>query len=517
MSTIAGVTTDQLIEGLAHADAYPHPVQGKIEVHETHISVVFLSGDFAYKIKKPMKTDFLDYSTLELRKQYCEDEIRLDCRYAIDLYLTVVPIGWNNGRLCVDAPGEPIEYAVKMRRFPKGALLSDRVEAGKLTTAEVHQLAESVASFHKSASVCAPKFASGWTDYLVKNLQQVVSGLQPRVGRETAASVKVLQDWSNTYFSQHRPVFESRSEEGFIRECHGDLHLQNVVHWGNRLVPFDGIEFNDRLRWIDVICDAAFLEMDLAFCGHVELARSFINAYLEQTGDYRSLVILRWFLVYRSLIRAMVATMRSEQSHLTSSERDAAILDARKHVSLAYRFTLKETPRLWITHGVSGSGKTTLSETVVQRHDAFRLRSDIERKRLFGLSPTQRPSAQLQAKMYSEESNEKSYAHLRELASGILRAGYSVIIDATFLKRSDRARFHALAQEQGVSFAILDCHSDEQTLRQRVADRMTKNSDASDADVQVLERQLAAHEPLTETERSHVIDIPDLVQVVDHL
>ncbi len=513
----SNVTTEALIEGLKIPSAYPHPVSGHVEVYETHISIVFLAGEFAYKIKKPVITDFLDYSTLEKRRHFCLEEKRLDGRYSSDLYIGVVPIGWDKGRLRIEAESHAIEYAVKMRRFPNGALLSEKLKSGTMTTVQVHQLAETVAIFHQHAAVCEPKFASEWPDFFGSNFNQVILRLQSHVDRESATTLKVLQSWADDCISKHKQVFVDRVESGFVRECHGDLHLQNVVHWGERLVPFDGIEFNERLRWIDVLCDATFLEMDLAYRGHLDLARLFINTYVEQSGDYRSLVILRPFLIYRSLVRALVATMRSVQSDLTTAEREAATLDARKHISLAYRFTLKEAPRLWITHGVSGSGKSTLSEAVIERHDALRLRSDVERKRLFGLAPTERPSAETRKTLYSDQANERTYKQLQDLAQSVLRAGYSVIIDATFLRRADRELFHETAEQEGVPFAILDCHSDEQSLRQRVADRRAKNYDASDADLRVLEHQLAAHQPLTESERSHVVDIPDLVEVAEHL
>ena len=179
-------------------------------------------------------------------------------------------------------------------------------------------------------------------------------------------------------------LFSQRVANGFIRECHGDLHLANVIHWRGRLMPFDGIEFNDEFRWIDVMSDATFLAMDLAARGHLDLCRSFINAYLEQTGDHASLALLRWYLVYRALVRSKVASIRSEQAGQSESERKSALEDCQSHIELAYRFTLREPPCLWITHGLSGSGKTTGSECVVQRRGAIRLRSDLERKRHFG-------------------------------------------------------------------------------------------------------------------------------------
>lgn len=499
------VSINTLVTELQSPAAYPHGIDDPIHVHETHISVVLLAGEFAYKIKKPIKTDFLDYSTLDRRKHWCEEEVRLDGRYAEDLYLGVVPINRTGGTLAIQGQGETIEYAVKMRRFPADALLSERIDAGKLTTAEVFQLACVVAQFHREATVRQDAIASQWPDFLVKNVHQIIATLGATADPKAAATLKVLHAWSNDFFGHHLQELTDRVDAGFVRECHGDLHLANVVYWGDRLVPFDGIEFNDHLRWIDVLNDAAFLAMDLAARGHLDLSRSFLNAYLERTGDYDSLELLRLFLFYRSLVRALAASMRSDRR------------DEQDHVDLAYRFTLKETPRLWITHGVSGSGKTTLSEAVVQRHDAFRLRSDIERKRLFELSPTERPSAEIRETMYGDEANEPTYQRLSDLADGILRAGYSVIIDATFLKRADRERFYQLAKSRGVGLSVLDCHSDPQTLRQRVTDRAARGHDASDADLEVLEYQLSHHEPLSDTEREHVIEIPDSVQIAEQL
>jgi aminoglycoside phosphotransferase family enzyme/gluconate kinase len=496
---------NEMIDGLSRKAAYPHEVDGPIVVHETHISVIFLAGEYAYKIKKPIKTDFLDYSSLDLRKHYCDEEIRLDGRYADDLYLGVVPVTRSNGELSIQGDGETIEYAVKMRRFPDGSLLSERTDAGKLTTAEVFLLAKTVATFHQSATSAKDAVARQWPDFLESNVHQIIETLRKKAKPDVAATLNVLYDWSNEFFEEYLDRLAGRANSGYVRECHGDLHLANVVHWGNRLVPFDGIEFNDHLRWIDVLCDAAFLAMDLAARGHLDLSRSFINAYVQHTGDYESLELLRLFLFYRALVRALTASMRADES------------DVKDQIDLAYRFTLRETPRLWITHGVSGSGKTTLSEAVVQRHEAFRLRSDVERKRLFGLSATDRTPADMTAAMYSDEANERTYKRLSDLAAGILRAGYSVIVDATFLTKNERGRFYQLAQQQGAAFAILDCHSDPQTLRQRVADRAARGDDASDAGVQVLEHQLTHQEPLSKSEQNFVIQIPDTVQIANQL
>lgn len=534
MPTEPPVKPETLIEALRHANAFPHAASQPIEIHQTHISWVVLAGNFAYKIKQPVKTDFLDYSTLELRQHYCQEELRLNARYASDLYLGVVPITLRGGRIEVEGDGETIEYAVKMRRFPKGALLSERIQTHRVTTAEVHRLAEKVASFHASANQGRDGVADQWPDFLVRDVHKIIQTLkhqtsQPdlpvrsseakrtgsctpgrtpavatgRIGSTT--TLKVLQDWSSAFFRDHLRLLTDRIDAGFVRECHGDLHLGNVVFWNGQWVPFDGIEFNAHLQWIDVLSDAAFLAMDFAARGHLDQSRSFMNAYLEQTGDYRSLGLLRLFLFYRALVRALAATMRDDHR------------DRWDHIELAYRFTLRETPRLWITHGFSGSGKTTLSEAVVQRHDAVRLRSDIERKRLFGLTAMDRPSPAIQSAMHDQQSNRKTYTRLRELTHSVLDAGYSVVIDATFLKQTDRQPFYDLALRRSIPFAILDCHSDPQTLRQRIADRMDRDDDASDADLGVLDFQIAHQEPLSNFEQQFVVDVPDVVQIADRL
>lgn len=312
------------------------------------------------------------------------------------------------------------------------------------------------------------------------------------------------------YFEKHHQVFQQRVVGGFIRECHGDLHLANVVRWRGRWVPFDGIEFNETFRWIDVISDAAFAAMDFAARGHQELGRSFINAYLEATGDHASLAVLRWYLVYRATTRAKVAALRAAQSADDPAEHRNALQECEEYVELAYQFSLPETPTLWITHGVSGSGKTTASEAIVQRAGAIRLRSDLERKRHFGMPPTERPGASQVSKIYGTAGTHATYARLLRLSRGILRAGFTVIVDATFLKHEDRERFRALATCEGAEFAILHCDADVATLRQRIADRMRRDDDASDADWSVLSSQLESEEPLDEREQRCAVAASEL-------
>ena len=330
-----------------------------------------------------------------------------------------------------------------------------------------------------------------------------------------ANQLKSLQHWSKEFFDEHLRLFQQRIHNGFIRECHGDLHLGNVFYWQDRLMPLDGIEFNEEFRWIDVLSDAAFLAMDFAARGHVDLSRLFINAYLERTGDHASLALLRWYLVYRALRRAQMAVMRANQADVASGDWNEAIDDCRHHVDLGSRFSLPDEPRLWITHGLSGSGKSTGSEIVVARHGTIRLRSDIERRRHYGLPIGHKPNAAEAQKIYSVEANDATYGRMRRLAHCILEAGFSVVVDATFLRQQDRESFRRLADSCGVSFAILDFKADESTLRQRIADRVASGTDLSDSEISVLERQLQVQRPLAPEELPYVVEMPDPVAIVE--
>ncbi len=515
------VTSQSLVDGLCKGSSYDHPVSGPVDVHETHISWVFLAGDYAYKVKKPITNDFLDYGSLALRKRMCEEELRLDARYAEELYLSVVPITVQGDQLQVNGSGVPVEYAIKMHRFPEDALLSHRLDHGTLTTEEVHQLATLVAEFHLGATRVDQDLPWGAPELVFEEMSNIIGDLRsvpirsPNDREAFAKQLQSLQHWSQEFFDDHRQLFRQRIHNGFIRECHGDLHLANVFHWKGRLIPFDGIEFNEEFRWIDVLSEAAFLAMDFAARGHVDLSRLFMNAYLERTGDHASLALLRWYLVFRALVRAKVAAMRADQVDASSSGWKDAIDDCRNHVDLASRFSIPDEPRLWITHGLSGSGKSTGSEFVVARHGTIRLRSDIERKRHYGLPIGHRPSAAEIKKIYSAEANDATYGRLRRLACCILNAGFSVVVDATFLRRQDRESFRDLADSSGVSFAILDFKADESTLRQRIADRVASGTDVSDAGISVLESQLKTQQPLAPEELQYVVEMPDPVAIVE--
>ncbi len=497
---------DALIESLLEPSAYVHSVAEPVVLIETHISWVLLAGNFAYKIKKPMQTDFLDYKSLEKRHYACCEELRLGNRYARGLYLDVVPITFEDGQIRMDGDAQPIEFAVRMRRFDDNALLSKQLAENLVKLDDVVQLAKTIAEFHSMAlKVNQPRgeeFVSQIALQASQNFELLLN--EPLLRQDVG--LKDLENWTVAFFMKHRSYFLTRSYDGFVRECHGDLHCDNIVFWSGHWVPFDGIEFNTELSWIDVASDISFLVMDLQERGYVELSAILLNAYLEETGDYQSLTVMRWYMVYRALVRAKVAVIRSRQLNHVQRLDSEQIAPARAYIRLAERIAKSIDRRLWITHGVSGSGKTTFSQRIVQKEGAIRIRSDVERKRLFKTSKITRQDGHSAEGLYSPTASDATYRRLFDLARDIVHADFAVVVDATFLRRSDRQRFQLMARSEGADFRIVDIQVDEGTLRERISHRMLKQNDASDATLAVLDGQLLVQEPLTKDELELTIE-----------
>ena len=476
-----------LVAALRDPRCYPHAV-GSIEVIETHISWVVLTGTYAYKIKKPLVFDFLDFASLGQREQFCREELRLNRRLEPELYLDVVAITGTPTAPVIAGSGETVEWAVKMREFERGAELSRLLKTGAVTTAIVDEIADRVAAFHATCDrdTSAAGFGSAAAIYLpvrenIDALARLVTdpGARDRLTR--------LAAWSEAEHGRLTPTFERRRAEGFVRECHGDLHLGNIALHGGRVVLFDCIEFNPGLRWIDVMSDVAFLVMDLHQRERPDFARRCLNRWLERSGDYEGLAVLHYYLVYRALVRAKVAAIRATQGGAQAAN---AASESQALLDLGERFARTGAPQLLITQGVSGSGKTTVTSALLELANLIRIRSDVERKRLFALSSEARSGSNVDAGIYAWDATQRTYARLLALSQGILRAGHSVVVDATFLDRSDRDAFRALAAVDGARFRILACRAHRETLRERVVMREQHERDASEAGLPVLARQL---------------------------
>jgi len=316
-----------------------------------------------------------------------------------------------------------------------------------------------------------------------------------------------LHAWTAQYFLAHQADFAARKTNGFIRECHGDMHLGNMALIDDVVTIFDCIEFNENLRWIDVISEIAFVVMDLFHRNQNRLAYRFLNSYLEITGDYFGINVLRYYLVYRALVRAKVTCIRANQTGLNDQQRDELMTQYRQFIQLAESFTQPSLPALFITHGFSGSGKTTLTQPLLEEVGAIRVRSDNERKRLFNLTPQAKSGSNINTGIYSQDAGNQTYARLATISQNLILAGFTAVVDATFLKQADRDTFRTLAKELGVPFFILDFDAPESTLRTRIVQREKSGIDASEANLAVLAHQLNTQQPLTPDELTETIKI----------
>ncbi len=498
----------RLVHALLKSDGWPHATD-RLGHIETHISSVLLVGPYAYKIKKPVDFGFLDFSTVELRHVSCEEEVRLNRRLAPDIYLEAVPITGTPDVPVLGGAGEPIDWAVKMRRFDEGLLLSAHPELLDRTLME--RLGREIASFHARVNVSQPEDECGQPDLVVApmraNFEQI--RLLER-GELTLQRLQRLEEWTEAQFAALRPLLEARKAGGVVREGHGDLHLGNIAMDGPNPIIFDGIEFSCQLRCIDVMNDIAFLAMDLQNLGRPDLEAWFINAYLEESGDYAGLPLLRFYQVYRAMVRAKVATLRLNQIALPPDQIKPLREALDSYIDLADRLVQPAKGALIITHGVSGSGKTVGTDGLLGPLHAIRIRSDVERKRLAGLAATAQTGSALDAGLYAPSATQATYEHLAAMARAVLDAGFVAIVDATFLQRGQRQMFATLAQLADVPFLILDFEAPASVLRDRVAQRAAAGRDASEAGLEVLERQLERREALDDDELAHALSVaPD--------
>lgn len=466
------------------------PRAGKApELIETHASWLLLTGEYAYKIKKPITLPFLDYGSLKKREACCRAEVDLNRRLAPTLYLDVVPIGGSPEHPELGAL-PAIEWAVRMHRFDEAGRLDRLVARGGLTTQHLAQLAAALCDFHTAAPRAATGSRFGAPANVLAAARENFIELRKLLPATDRHRIENLADWTEDEFSRHAAAFAARKRGGRIREGHGDLHLGNLVLIDGKVTPFDCIEFSDDLRWNDPASEIAFLWIDLLDHGAPGLAASFLNAWLESGGDFDAIPVLRFYAVYRAAVRAKVAALRAGQEE--GAGRGNEVTAARRYLDLARKIAVPPAPTLTITCGLSGSGKTTASTARLSDGNApdagrlVRLRSDVERKRLFGLAPLAESGSAPDGGIYTAEATTRTYARLHDLAHTLLAEGWPVIVDAAFLRRSERDSFRQLAAQLGVDFAILYLHAEADELLRRVAAR---RGDASEATPAILERQ----------------------------
>lgn len=513
--------SNQLIQALHDPSAYPHPIRS-IELVETHISWVLLTGIYAYKIKKPVNFGFLDFSTLEKRRYFCEEELRLNQRLAADIYLDVVTIGLQDNKLRINATGPAIEYAVRMLQFDRQQALDVLANKGRFEMLFASQIGQQLALFHQQlandpipTSVDEPQPGTAQAVWLpiAENFSQIAS---LPVQQQDSAAIDTLHHWSQQQFNKLKALINERRRTGFVRECHGDLHLGNMVCMPAKDAPsstqrtivfFDCIEFDPRYRQIDVACELSFTVMDLEARDMHAAANLMLNTYLEYSGDFAGLALLAFYKVYFAIVRAKVNLLRLNDEKTNKPSTSNYYQQFHHYITLARTYTKQRKLFIAITHGVSGTGKSTVAQAIAAASGAIRLRSDIERKRLYGLDPL----ASSDKSIYTQQASQRTFKRLHDLLDTVIGAGMACIVDATFLHAKIRQQFFQQAKKLNVPFYIVDCQAPEPELIKRLLTRQQRGDDASEATVSVMHQQQQEQQPLTAAEQQHTITLDTTV------
>ena len=470
--------------GLLEPAAYAHPIRD-LRVVETHSSWVILTGDYAYKIKRPVRFPFLDFTTLAGRELYCREELRLNRRFAGPMYLQVCAIVKHGARLQMDGVGEPVEFAVRMRQFDTADELATLLEHGQVTIAEIEDFGVALAAIHGTLpQLPSHREPERTTQMLLENATQCLAATANDAdGVRVRQCVLQMQD----ELARLGAVLARRDRQGFVRECHGDLHAGNVARIDGRLQAFDCLEYQAEFRRIDVAQEIAFLAMDLAAHARPTLASAFLNAWLGATGDYHACELLSLYEAHCALVRAKIAALTAR----SAEGRDRIELLDRQHMfSGIASARLQRNPALLILmQGLSGSGKSWLAQRLARELPGMVIRSDLERKRLAGLAGQAQSGAGIASGLYAPAASDRVYQHMASLARAVLRGGRHVIVDAAFLRRDLRQVFSTVAAEYGLDAVVVACEAPLATLRSRIEQRGARGGDPSEATLEVLEWQ----------------------------
>jgi len=491
-----------LIEQMQKPEFYSHPIPEPIKLIQTHVSYVILAGDYAYKIKKAVNFGFLDFSSLEKRKHFCEEEIRMNRAIAPEIYLEVVPIKETGaGKFSLEKNGEIVEYAVKMQQFPQENLLSELFAAGQLTEKNIEELGKTVADFHAVAVTNDRITSFGEVEVIREAFDENYQQTEKYIGiAQTKEQFEGTKKYSNDFFAEKKELFKQRRDNQKIKECHGDLHLRNICLWENKIKLFDRIEFNEPFRFVDVMYDVAFAVMDLDARGRSDFANIFLNTYLERTGDWEGLQLLPLYLSRQAYVRAKVTSFLLDDPNIPPEVKADSKKTAADYYRLAWEYTKSKQGQLFLMSGLSGSGKSTVAKELAKNSGAIQIRSDAVRKHIAGIALNQKGEEDL----YSEAMTQKTYDRLLELGIILAKVGFPVILDAKYDRIALRQKAIERAKSNDIPIKILHCSAPISLLKERLSQRA---KDISDATPDLLERQIAATEEFTAAEKNYLVEI----------
>jgi len=491
----------QLLQSLSDPQFYPHPCDDPIQLIQTHISAVFLTGDFAYKLKKSVDFGFLDFSTLAKRHHFLDRELALNQPVAPELYLGVLPITADQGRLSLEGKGEIVDYVLKMRQFPQKNLLSNLFEANQLTAQDLVQLGKVIADFHGQTQTNATIRQFGSPEQIGKAIEGNYRQTAPYIGiAQSQEQYAATEAFTTNFLVQKSDIFKERQAQHKIREGHGDLHLSNICFWRGKFQLFDRIEFNEEFRFVDVIYDIAFAMVDLDVKSRTDLSNCLLNSYLEQTGDWEGVQVLPFYLCRQAYVRAKVMSLQFTDPDIDRDRKSEVLATASSFYRLAWHYAQPQVGRLIIMSGLSGSGKSTIARQLAPAINAIHLRSDAVRKHLAGIDLSQKGDPSL----YCGQMTEKTYSRLVDLGILLAKQGFNVILDGKFDRQHWREPALELAQKQGLSLVFVQCVAPLEVLCDRIAQRQ---GDISDATPDLLTQQRQQAEPFTPAEQPYLLTL----------
>ncbi|MBI4336703.1 MAG: AAA family ATPase [Chloroflexi bacterium] len=497
-----------LVEGLLDPQAYPEEERpGTVEMLETHISYLFFTGRYVYKVKKPVDFGFLDFTTLEKRRHFCQEEVRLNRRLSPGVYLDVAEVRERDGGYYLFGPGNAVEYAVKMRQLPRQRAMAEMLRRGEVQEEHLRALATKVETFHRGAESGPETARLGGLAAVRENVAENFAQTETYLGVTlTTEAYDAIRAYSDAFLQAREDLFRRREREGRVRDCHGDLHTDQVFLL-NDIAVIDCIEFNQRFRYSDVAADVAFLAMDLAYHGRRDLARVFVDQYIERSGDQELRDVLDFYCCYRAYVRGKVESFRLDLPSLQDPQREGVLARAVRYFALAREYArLVKGPALLITTGLMGTGKSTVAQAVAARLGGQVVSSDVVRKELAGVAPTERRYEPWGGGIYGERFDQQTYGALLGRAREALDQGTVVVLDASYRRAAHRQQVRELAQSMGVPFFALEVVCPEEVVRGRLAAREAAGRTVSDGRWELFRRQQEAFEPLTEVPpEEHVV------------
>ncbi|HDM77088.1 MAG TPA: hypothetical protein ENG51_11560 [Deltaproteobacteria bacterium] len=499
------ISREELIEVFSNPDFYPHPVE-KVERRETHISLVFLTGKYVYKIKKPVDFGFLDFTTLEKRKLYCEQEINLNRRLTTDVYLKLLELRRQNSKFVLNEAGEIVEYVIKMRQLADTDTLLYLLRNNLLEDTQTSTLAKKLAEFYTNAARDLSIDTFGNVDTISFNTEENFSQTEPFVPEIIPEDkYSFIKNATREFLSEKKALFDRRIENGWIRDCHGDLRCEHIYFEPDGIQIIDCIEFNDRFRYGDVASDLAFLLMDMDFIGYRNTARKLLTEYVKACYDPDIFTVLDFYKCYRAYVRLKVSCLQLSGGTLNTEEEKRIRIEAGRYLDLSFEAADHfRKPTLWIVCGLPASGKSRMARELSQRHMIPVFSSDIVRKELFGFKPDERVDEDFGKGIYSPEASAKTYDKLIELADASLKERKSVVLDATFGNLAVRKKAAGVAEKWGANFVIVHCNPSISTIERRLKAREGRKL-ITDARLKHLEGHVKSFQELTENELKRAI------------